>query len=127
MKNDDSVCVSAFTVVIDAPTIGCFGEFLIVYYNQHRLQTGLEAARQDRFLQLDLASANFSDFKSHMAARSKHAMKLSKNLGHRQLPLIELLRNGQLDGSGIDSNEPAAQPIVPGIIDYIQKWRRSDD
>ena len=127
MKNDDSVCVGAFAIVIDAPTISCLGEFLIVYYNQHRLQTGLEAARHDCFLQLYLASANLSDFKSHMAARPKHAMKLSENFSHRQLPLIELFRDGQLDGCRIDSNKPASQPVVPSIIDYVQEWRRSDD
>src|SRR3954469_24956268 len=42
-KHNDTVGIRAFGVVIDAPTVGRFGEFLVVNHDQERFQASRSA------------------------------------------------------------------------------------
>ena len=54
-------------------------------------------------------------------------MEFPENGGDDLLPGGDFPRNGELDVFCVDVEEPAAQPIVHGVIDHIKKRRRSDD
>ena len=127
-EQDDAVGVGAFGVVIHAPAIGGFGEFLVVDKNEERIKSGSDAAREDGLFQLDrAASADFTDFESDVAARLKDAVQLAKDSGHGLLPDLEIARDGDFDFARVNAEEPTAQPIVAGVLHHIEKRGRGDD
>src|ERR1043166_2304166 len=54
-------------------------------------------------------------------------MQFMKYFGHRGLPRIQLLVNGELDGFGVEAEKPAAQPVIVGVLDDIEEWGRGDN
>ena len=118
------VRVGPLGVVVHSPAVGCFGELVVVDQHQDRRQPGLDPAGENRFLQLDLSAAYFTDLEGHMPARAEQAEHFLEYGGHHVLPLLELLRDRQSDGGRVDADEPAAQPVVSCVIDNIQERRR---
>src|SRR5690606_23281237 len=85
-EQDDPVGVGAFGVVVDAPAVRGFGEFLLIDQNQLRLQSGLAAAGDYGFLESNLAGANFADLEREVSARAKDPPEFMEDAGHRFLP-----------------------------------------
>ena len=65
---DNAVGIGTFEVIIDAPAIGGFGEFLIVDDHEHRLEAGGDAARQNRLFELGLAAMHLADLEGDVPA-----------------------------------------------------------
>ncbi len=63
----DAVGVGALEIVVHAPAVGGFGEFLVVDEDEDGFQASGDAAGQDGFLQFDFAAPDFADFKGDVA------------------------------------------------------------
>jgi hypothetical protein len=126
-EEDDAVGVGAFGVVLDAPAVSGLGEFLVVDEDEFGIQAGCNAAGEDGFFEFDFAAADFADFKGDVSTGFEDATEFVEGAGHDGLPVLELARGGELDGVGINAEEPAAEPIVAGVINDVEERRRGDD
>ena len=79
VKEDDAVGIGAFGVVVHAPAVGGFGEFLVVDQDQPGMKSGGHAAANDGFLQLDFAEADFADFKGDVTSGTEDAVQFTGN------------------------------------------------
>ena len=69
LEEHDAVCVGAFCVVVHAPAVGGFGEFLVVDQDEKRVKASRNAAGKDGFFEFDFATgADFADFEGDVAA-----------------------------------------------------------
>ena len=75
------------------------------------------------FLQAHSATSQFSDFKSQIAIWFENTRQLVKYAGHRKPPFLNLSKDRKAHRRRIDSTEPAAQPVVAGVIDYVEERR----
>lgn len=126
-KEDDAVGVGAFGVVLDAPAVGGLGELLVVDEDEFGLKSGCDAAGKDGFFEFDFAAADFADFEGDVTAGFENTMEFVEDTGHNGLPILKLARGGELDGFGIDAEEPAAEPVVAGVVDDVEERGRGDD
>ncbi len=78
-------------------------------------------AGQDGLFKLGLAGMHFADLEGDVAAGLEDAVQFMEDLGHRGLPGVELLGDGELYGFGVDAKEPAAQPVVGGVIHDVEE------
>ncbi len=93
-------------------------------------KTGLKPAwtpHGNTFLKLDFAAANLANLECHVSARTQYAKKFPENFSHGRLPGFKFARPGDLHGRGVNTDKPAPQPIVAGVIDHVEERRRGED
>src|SRR5438876_4306533 len=69
---------------------------------------------------------DFSYLEGHMPSRFQHSMQFTENFSHRPAPIVQFFGHREFDRLGIETQKPAAKPIIGCIIDHVQKWRGSD-
>lgn len=124
LEQDDAVAVGAGAVVGDAPAVGGFGEVLLVDHDAEGMERKPAGGGDDALFQFDEAVAHLADFEGDGAAGLCDAGQLDQCFADECLPVGHLAMAGDVDGLGIDSEEPAAQPVIPLVIDDVEEGGR---
>ena len=101
----------------------------LIEYEQQRFEgPGGAAGGEDGFFELGFAAVDFADLEGDVPAVFQDAVEFVEDGGHGGLPVAsEFFGDGDLNSLGIYAEEPAAEPVVAGVINDIQKRGRGDD
>ena len=92
------------------------------------LEARPQAQGQHHLVEPHLAAADLAHFEGHEAAGPGEAMQLGEDLRHGVGPGLDGagLAEGAADGRGVKAGEPAAQPVVAGVVHHVEEGRGGD-
>src|SRR5690606_25927589 len=96
---------------------------LVVNENQAWLQPSIRSGVDNRIFQLDLSAADFADFKSNVTSGNQSFPQPPEYARHEALPVFQFTILCDLDLPGVDTAEPATQPVIACVIHDIQERR----
>ena len=101
---------------------------LLIDQNAGAAEAGLDSQGHDMFVELHGAIADLAHLEGHPAAGAGKAEQFPEHCAHHRLPVFQGIRHGDVFPHflRIDPVEPAAQPVIGGVLHHVEEGRGGD-